>query len=374
MQVDITGAQRYTLVIGAGVNTARAVPGWASLVQRAWVTVFGEQNYYRRTFGTKLTEARSAVQRYCGWSKSEADLLDLSVHPLEPQFALELIECEIRNGACEQRVRDLLSGTSPRIDTDKHHDLTSALLAHCLYADVRKYCDGDTLSELARFVRRSKRLVRVISLNVDNLLELEVDSAQSQQDDRYLDVISRHRHSVGVGIPTYHIHGFLPINMLSNPPEWAIPSMSAKGKCRERTVQQFDHMVEPVAESLVFTDAQYWQSTATPLSFANFIFANALHDSSCIFIGLSMTDLNIIRWLGLHTTEFRREFLQEISQSRTASVPDPYMRHCWIRSESSDPTGFVTRLLSKRGVHTEILPDWETQAVRKALDALLENE
>ena len=135
-------------------------------------------------------------------------------------------------------------------------------------------------------------------------------------------------------------------------------------------------MIEPVPEGLVFTDAQYWQSVATALWFANFVFANALHDSSCIFVGLSMTDLNIIRWLGLYTMEFRREYERELTEKGLMDygTPNPYIRHCWIRADSSDPTGLVTSLLATRGVYTHKLRQWKAEEVREVLDEFLRED
>jgi hypothetical protein len=133
-------------------------------------------------------------------------------------------------------------------------------------------------------------------------------------------------------------------------------------------------MTEPVPEHFVFTDSQYWQAVATPLSFANFVFAHALQDSSCIFIGLSMTDLNIIRWLGLSAIEFRHEYERELVLKgfRGYGVPIPYIRHCWIRPDSADPSGLVTEFLSKRGADSHRLQSWNSEEVRSAFAELLD--
>lgn len=373
MYPDVSNAQRYTLVVGAGINTSRNVPGWAALVARAWREVFGHDSDYRGNLPGRLAEARAAVQKHCGWTKGDAQRLDVAVHPLEPQFALELIDLRLREDPdAADRVRRLVTETPPRVSVAGYTsgNLLPVLLARCLYEHVARNGRPDTLSELARFVRRSKRLVRVISLNVDNLLELEVDRARpAKHQDRYLQVISRLRHRPGPGVPTYHLHGFLPINVLEDVPRWAMP--------RQRTLwrsgQDREHMTEAVPESLVFTDAQYWNSVATPLSFANFVFASALHDSSCIFIGLSMTDLNIVRWLGLQTIEFRSEYERELAHTERWGARGPafYTRHCWIRPDSSDPSGLLTSFLSLRGVYSYKLRHWGPEAVREALRELL---
>jgi len=372
MYVDVESAARYTLVVGAGINANRNVPGWAALVRHAWHEVFGAEKHYRRDCMKKLTEARVILKERCGWSQLDLERLDLPIHPLEAQFALELIDLELRdNPTAAERVRRLVTESQPRVKVNRHADLLSILLARCLYERVRRYEKPDTLSELARFVRRSKRLIRVISLNVDDLLEVEVQHAKRPKNtNRSLQVISRHRHRPGVGIPTYHVHGFLPLSMLEDIPGWATPYR------RPRRHYKISHMIEPVPEGIVFTDAQYWQSVATPLSFANFVFANALHDSSCIFVGLSMTDLNIIRWLGLNTIEFRREYERELKQTDDVDyrVPNPYIRHCWIRPDSSDPTGLITSFLARRGVYTRALSQWGPEEVRSALDELLHHD
>jgi SIR2-like domain len=376
MYPDVALARRYTLVVGAGINAKRNVPGWIPLVTRAWREVFGEDADYRGDLTTRLNEARRTVQQHCGWTKEDAQRLDVSIHPLEPQFALELIDLHLtENPDVAERVRRLATETPPRVSgaSNGTEDLLPILLVRCLYENVTRTGEPDTLSELAHFVRRSKRLVRVISLNVDNLLELEIENTRpSKDEERYLQVISRARHHPASGIPTYHLHGYLPINMLEDPPRWAKPKWRKKTRV-QRTGQEREHMMEAVPERLVFTDTQYWNSVATPLSFTNFVFANALHDSSCIFIGLSMNDLNIIRWLGLYANEFRTEYEREWTHMRREHVPGPrpYIRHCWIRPDAADPTGLVTSFLSQRGVHSYQLPNWQPEAVRKALRELL---
>jgi hypothetical protein len=373
MYADVAGARRYTLVIGAGVNANRNMPGWSALVQRAWREVFGENQHYRRDVAKRLSEARSAVRKHCGWSDEEAQRLDVAIHPLEPQFALELIDHRIREDPeVANRIRRFVGG-APAVQTPESLNLLPALLAGCLYEHVRRDGTPDTLSELARFIRRSKRLVRVISLNVDNLLEIEVEKTRPQGDhDRFLQVISRERHRPGHGIPTYHLHGFLPINLLENVPRWAKSTRPRRVQQRIKSSQDLEHMTEVVSEGVVFTDAHYWRTVATPLSFANYVFANALHDSSCIFIGLSMTDLNVIRWLGLYAAGFRREYDRELrARGLPYEAPGPYTRHCWIRSRSADASGLITSLLARRGVHTEVLGSWRAPAVRKVLAELL---
>src|SRR3982751_1060720 len=84
MYADVAFARRYTLVVGAGINANRNVPGWAALVTRAWHEVFGQDADYRGNLTARLADARAAVQEHCGWTKEDALRLDLTIHPLEP--------------------------------------------------------------------------------------------------------------------------------------------------------------------------------------------------------------------------------------------------------------------------------------------------
>ena len=59
----------------------------------------------------------------------------------------------------------------------------------------------------------------------------------------------------------------------------------------------------------MFTDEQYWRAVGSPGRFASRVFAEAL-SGRCVFIGLSMTDLNIIRWLALDAIERTDDFRQ----------------------------------------------------------------
>src|SRR6476660_7345287 len=69
----------------------------------------------------------------------------------------------------------------------------------------------------------------------------------------------------------YHIHGFLPSNIRSN----------YGGRSGRTFSDYFNHM-------LVFTDTQYWSTSATALAFANRVMLSALSESRCLFIGLSL--------------------------------------------------------------------------------------
>jgi hypothetical protein len=230
---------------------------------------------------------------------------------------------------------------------------------------------------------RDRRIERIITLNADDLFEQAVLALSSvpltplrsiapRSDDRWrmlpefmpredfvrvvarASTVLRRKNDRGELIGVYHIHGFLP------------ETMNYK-----RYWGDSDLM-------LVFTDAQYWSTSATALAFANRVMLSALSESRCVFIGLSMTDINLLRWLALRTLEWDRDVddVQRLSQkleqhggekSRPAKLFTSTMaehvtrelsQHFWIRPRSDDPTGFLSEFLATRGIHSVEIKDW----------------
>jgi len=146
------------------------------------------------------------------------------------------------------------------------------------------------------------------------------------------EVIDRTHSGLPIGV--YHIHGFLPLD--------------------RREYDSADYL-------LVFTDAQYWNTSAAALAFANRMMALALNEGPCIFIGLSMTDINMLRWLALRTLEWNRDKEEEHRLGEHKSLTKTrllFRQHFWIRPASDDPTGFLSDFLEHRGIHSVELKSW----------------
>jgi hypothetical protein len=134
----------------------------------------------------------------------------------------------------------------------------------------------------------------------------------------------------------YHVHGFLP---------------------RDGAARRW----RDAPDTLVFTDAEYWATAASPLTFANRVMAQALHDSSCVFVGVSMTDVNLMRWLGVRYNAIKDDIAAQGLHSGNASRArsrEALLRHFWIRRDESDPTGLISDLLLARGIRSVSLEAW----------------
>jgi hypothetical protein len=308
-----------TLVLGAGISLASGVPFWAELVDRLWKDTFPKDPFPR----------------------------DVSHLPQFLPLALELI--------------------SRKLDAKFPEALKSALYQGVKPPDRATLEQGqDSLSVLARLIVQehgfggARRIQRVITFNVDDLLETATWLLSPQR--KVLKMVSRAGHHPERGrgeqaLPIYHLHGFLPHvdpRIKSQKNEW-----------------------QGAADFLVFTDSQYWSSVASPMSFANRVMSFALHDSRCLFIGLSMTDINVMRWLAVRANEIEQDkeeqYAEQSGEQADArnrarrSVKTALERHFWIRAEADDPTGFIGRCLQLRGVRSVPLDSWRGPAFSQLL-------
>jgi len=260
--------------------------------------------------------------------------------PLAYPQALELLARELGDSGFEKALRRALyarfersSATALRTSTSSLASVTRALLRdHAL---------------------QTPHIARVVTFNVDDLLEQSLGSlAGSALVSKPIVRASQHPRGDGSAVSVYHLHGFLP--------------QSSRARWHTHA-----------ADALVFTDAQYWASIATPASFPNRVMQFALHDSHCVFIGCSMTDLNVARWLSVHASEVAADKASQFaarpepSQKATrAATQRALARHTWVRTRGGDRDGdaagdFLSDWLATRGVQSVTLTDWD------ALDALL---
>jgi SIR2-like domain len=297
-----------TLVVGAGVSLAQRVPSWPVLVRSLW-----EDTFPRR----ELPATASALP----------NLLPL---------ALELVAREQGQEAFARALRARL-----------YRD------AEVPTAEVLRQGGGGTLGALARALVQEqargarRRVVRVVSFNVDDLLEEAARALTPQGSPPVLKPLVRasHHPERGLGeqpIPLYHLHGYL-------------PQAGARTRWHDEA-----------PDALVFTDAQYWASVAEPMSFANRVMSFVLHDSRCVFLGLSMTDLNLLRWLALRANEVEADKAAQFARAGAAAPRvlraqrQALCRHFWVRAPGTGPGAeaedFLARYLDLRGVRSVALP------------------
>jgi hypothetical protein len=315
-----------TFVLGAGVSLPYGIPNWTELARRVWI--------------------KSFRGRPLPWSGDEAE---------GPKQLFPIVFELARDMLGERRF--------------------ASVLRTCLYADAipvgaaRGAGGATSLESVARVLAgevadpTARRVVRVVTFNADSLLEDAVVAAWHAAHSPRREALrpspvkriarpSQQPEGTLLGrIPVYHLHGFVPLD------------------ANARHSRNYEH-------TLVFTDSQYWATTTSLLSLPNTIMGTALHDSTCLFVGLLMTDGNILRWLALRALEFATEREERLARARPGSrefvrrdVEDRLRRHFWIRPAADDPSGLLSDFLAARGVLSVEIPDWSGPGFGKLLSS-----
>jgi len=319
-----TRAGGITLVLGAGVSIGRGLPSWSRLVRQLW-------------------EDLAPPRDLPDWLSHEHAL----PHPLAHQILLEEIE-----GATRWEIASARGCKADDVDPSLVRDKMVQKISDKLYGTSPNESDNDTLGILIALLKQEQkatdcRITRVITFNADDLLERGANRDTDAGREPVLYPVARAsfhpRHGrCAFGRPAinvYHLHGFIPRS------------------------QRYGRGAQ---DTLVFTDAEYWESVANPASFANRVMENALQDTTCVFVGMSMTDVNMMRWLGLRFTEFTddRNALYAYRGKTPAyafkKTREAIGRHYWIAAAADDPTRFIASHLERRGVQTVALPTWGT--------------
>ena len=316
-----------TLVLGAGISVARGLPNWNSLAQDLW----------RKAFGRRKSPWDTAAE-----AKSPREVPQFL--PIVFELAYEKLGAERFLAALRTKLYQKARFPIKDRKFSRSHE-SLAVLARLIVQEFRR--------------GRERRIDSVITLNADDMFEQAafalVGGASWKLGEEVVRVVARPTHSALRGdrfrpIPVYHIHGFLPSNIASN-------YGARSGRSGMTFADSFDHM-------LVFTDAQYWSTSATALAFANRVMLSALSETRCVFIGLSMTDINLLRWLALRTLERDRDVREVRSLTGSPAVIQVkwmkrmFDRHFWIRPASDDPTGFLSEFLAVRGIQSVELKNW----------------
>jgi len=133
-----------------------------------------------------------------------------------------------------------------------------------IYRNVDKETRSDLVQQLARLAQQCEGregVQSILTYNYDTLLEEEFEHLGRNY--RRLD---RNDKGSAHGIELRHVHGFLGRTPLEG--EW-----------------------------VVLTEQGYHTEYAAPFSWSNIVQLNAFRESSCLFVGLSMTDPNLRRLL-----------------------------------------------------------------------------
>ncbi|MBS4536504.1 SIR2 family protein [Clostridium sp. D2Q-14] len=150
---------------------------------------------------------------------------------------------------------------------------------------------SETINEivnLARPQRDRKPLDSIITFNFDTLIEENLE----KQNVSFKSIFSDGMKNDSNEMPIYHVHGYLP----------------RTGEIPEDT-------------DIVFSEDAYHNQFIEPFSWSNLIQLNKLHQNTCLFIGISLTDPNLRRLLDVAN---RKNVNKNLNHYIIKRVPENY--------------------------------------------------
>jgi len=212
--------------------------------------------------------------------------------------------------------------------------------------------------------RRNPQIHAVLTFNADNLLELYCAAKTGGK--RILTLVDRA--SVGEHpdeTPVYHLHGTLDARG-----ENFLRRFSATAPPGE--LQEITHELLP---DLIFRESEYYETIANPASFVNHTPQSFLRRLNALFIGTSLDDLNMRRWLYdsfrervVHRIKYLREFYMKKYPEAEYEARLESRRHFWLRPETEKdkdgrpwrvPKKHVERVMKDLGVQVIWCRDYD---------------
>lgn len=322
------------LFLGAGVSMDSGIPSWTKLIKKLLP---------KAEIKTDYKDVK------CAFPSLESQF-DLAAHRLTPlEFARLLYECLYQ----DLEFKNLLSEIPKRSDREaKWHRWEEV---------VTKLGDNKTLRAVGELLivekqeqrRRNPQIHGVLTTNADNLLEIYC-RARCAGKSRIVTMVDRasvgdHPHAISV----YHLHGTLDAR-----DENIVRTDSPCGEISAEKLQRIDADLLP---DLVFRESEYYRTIANPLSFVNHVPQSYFQRLNVLFIGTSLVDLNIRRWLYNsfrerveHRSRYLREYYCHVYKDAEYEAELASIRHFWIRTKTEGkwrvPTHLVDESARKLGI------------------------
>ncbi len=289
------------LFLGAGVSVDSGIPNWHDLAERVLC----------RSGITNSTLTYQVVERAFPTLISQFDLV---AHKVGAAKLITLIyECLYANFSTAEMLMGIPGKNAEQVGWGGWRDIHSALARNRTLKTV-----GDLLFDHSLESARNRRIHSVITVNSDNLLELY---CQARADGaRILTTVDRA--SIGDHpdkISIYHLHGTL--------------------DARKENFLRRENFPSDLLPDVVFTESQYYNTIANPGSFVNHTPQSILRQHNVLFIGISLDDLNIRRWLHSsyqqrveHRTKYLREYYRKNYAAASFQAEWDSMRHFWFRT------------------------------------------
>jgi hypothetical protein len=335
---EIYRTEGLALFLGAGVARGSDIPDWRGLLDH----LLGSMRQAMPGTGKQPTD------------KTPSETLEQDARlPLTSQFDLVAHDCAgpdrtrefterlrtgLYGGEKMQELRRLANAIPESNKDKKNHDWAPLL------KELRRNTTLASVGDLLVKQQRSESMLNpnihgVLTTNVDNLVQLYVMSLSGGT--RLVDTVNYPgAYETRGRLPVFHLHGWLDMRDSRSA---AVPS-----------------------PPLVFRESEYFDAIANPNGFANHTAQFFCQRRNIAFVGTSLEDLNVRRWL-YNAFKERRESLQKFLADRfpgyAGAGAEAYaasIRHFWFKWETElpQPSGAFKTFLEDAMRHLGVQIIW----------------
>jgi hypothetical protein len=321
----------WSMCIGAGVCFG-ILPTWGELTRRILSRIKGKnidsKEFYE--ISGRIGWSLDSILQYCSneyieKGNSIADFYEI----LQEELYSDLLK-EAENQNLKEKLTEFISDPFKR--KDGHIlELSSFFRNTYGHTSLIKVCDF-----LIKSKEQNKNPIAVLNFNADVLLHSVLTLFQLEDEykktgklnvtDFYYKSIHKTGDNNGGRIPIYHLHG---------------------------SIVPFENRKE-ARHNLVFLESSYSDVAGSFSSWQHSIFQYYTQRTKQVFIGLSMSDLNIRRWLSWVSKIISQEIKFIADQD---AIPQ---KHLWITTQPKNDLEFEIKAngLSHLAIKTGYIPDW----------------
>lgn len=320
----------WTLVVGAGISKG-IVPDWQDLaiavVRHAYGTALSDQEI-KKVFADSGWSTDSWIQAAANAFVATGNSLELFKDVLEEQI-YSILRTKAKGLGLESYLTVVLNDPmrAPRDRVIQVCDFLESAFPDCSIFQVARALSGSCN------YGHSPRAV--LTFNADTLLET------------YLVLAARREHYLGPGPYGHPPYTFVQVTRSGPSSGGKIPIIHCHGALSPKPMLNRPH--RDSRDRLVFLEREYLAMASREGAWGETMFLQLAHTSKMAFVGLSMSDSNIRRWM----SAIHEETIADLQSYKVIDHANP--PHLWIRSK---PTAAVEQLFLPSLRHLGIRPGW----------------
>lgn len=328
------GSGQWTLCVGAGISRG-IVPTWNELTRRVVNAVFSS-NYNLSEFDKLVSQTGwgldAWIQAAANQHKEKGGKPDEFHDLLENALYEDLRKKAISEGLEKEVVIAL---NDPRNITKENVFLT------CDFFE-RHYSDTSLLSIAKSLINGEDQPEKlpnsIITFNADTLLHTVIELLQRKY---HYQGPPPHSH------PKYWYKTIM--RSMGGVPRRKVPIFHCHGAIKPKTTVKGPHRYDS-RDKLIFLEQEYLQVATSASAWPETVFMFNAQANKMVFIGLSMADPNIRRWMAT-ANQIHRGDLEVVAKTNDATP-----KHIWLTTTSSDKT--VDDIKQVALLHLGIRPAW----------------